>query len=344
MTALVTGATGFLGRHLAERLLHDGQAVRAIARSASKAQPLRKRGVEVIVGDIVDQDTVSNALRDVDVVYHLAGRLFAPGVPAAAYYRTHVDGTATLLACCQARPGLRRFVHCSTTGVLGVTGAHPAGESAPAAPTNAYEWTKWQAEGLVNRAIADGFPAVVVRPGLVYGPGDLHLVGFFQVIQRELFRPIGNQPVWFHPVCVDDLTEAFITCAGNPRATGECFHVAGREPITVSALAQTIATALGVPSPRGTIPMMVARALAMAGDLLPARLRHLAPLTSSRLEFLTSSRVYDVSKAQRLLGFVAATEISAGIARTVRWYRQEGHLPPPQPRSFDEAVPTEAGR
>jgi nucleoside-diphosphate-sugar epimerase len=249
-----------------------------------------------------------------------------------------------LLACCQVRPGLRRFVHCSTTGVLGVTGAHPAGESAPAAPTNAYELTKWQAEGLVNRAISDGLPAVIVRPGLVYGPGDLHLLGFFRAIQRELFRPVGSQPVWFHPVYVDDLTDAFITCAVNPRATGECFHVAGCEPITVSALAQTIATAIGVPSPRGTIPMTVARALAMSGDLLPARLRHLAPLTSSRLDFLTGSRVYDVSKAQRLLGFAAATEISAGIARTVHWYRQKGYLPSTRSRRFVEAVPTEADR
>jgi nucleoside-diphosphate-sugar epimerase len=318
--------------------------VRVIARSTSKAQPLRERGAEVVVGDVADPRVVSIALRDVDVVYHLAGRLFAPDVPGDAYERTHVDGTATMLACCQAQPGLRRFVHCSTTGVLGVTGARPASESAPAAPTNAYERTKWQAEELVNRAIAGGFPAVIVRPGLVYGPGDLHLLGFFRAIQRGLFRPIGRQPVWFHPVYVDDLTDAFIKCTEEPRAMGECFHVAGREPITLATFAQTIAVALGVAAPRGTIPPVVARVLAIGGDFLPAPLQHLAPLTSSRLAFLTGSRVYDVSKSQRLLGFVAATNLSAGIARTVEWYRQEGYLPVTRPKPLVEAVPTEADR
>jgi nucleoside-diphosphate-sugar epimerase len=192
--------------------------------------------------------------------------------------------------------------------------------------------------------MTDGFPAVVVRPGLVYGPGDLHLVGFFRAIQRGLFRPIGREPVWFHPVYVNDLSDAFIACAVNPRASGECFHIAGRQPMTVAALAETIAAALGVPAPRGTIPTVVARALATAGDLLPAPLRHLAPLTSSRLDFLTGSRVYDVSKAQRLLGFVASTDLSDGIARTVDWYRQAGYLRSTRHGSLVGAAPMEADR
>lgn len=326
MRALVTGASGFLGGNLVPRLLEEGEQVRVLVRSATKAAPLAALGAEVAVGEVTDRAVLSAALDGVEVIYHLAGRLFLPGVPTAEYYHTHVEGTRVLLECCEKQP-VKRLVHCSTTGVLGTTGNRPADEETPPAPTNVYEATKWQAEQLVRAGIERGLPAAIVRPGLVYGPGDLHLLGFFRSIRRGLFRPIGAQPVWLHPIYVDDLVEAMWRCGQNPRATGECFHIAGREPVTIAALAATIASALGVDPPRGTIPMPAARALAVTGDLLPAGLKTLAPLTRSRLEFLTNSRVYTVHKAERLLGFLAQTDLPAGIARTADWYRSQHYLP-----------------
>lgn len=331
MRVLVTGGTGFLGKRLVRRLLSDGEFVRVLTRSSAQVGGLIELGVEPVVGEIIDRDVLRAALKDIDVVYHLAGKLFTPGVPVAEYHRTHVEGTGTLLAGCQAQPGLRRFVHVSTTGVLGVTGDQPAAETAPCAPTNAYEYTKWQAELLVRQALQQGLPAVIVRPGLVYGPGDLHLLGFFRMVQRGLFRPIGSRPVWLHPIYVDDCVEALVRCGQHPQAVGECFHVAGQKPVTLATLSATIATALGTRLPRGTIPLPVARAVAAAGELLPARLKRWAPLTRSRLDFLTHSRVYDVTKAQRMLGFIAATDLPAGIGRTVAWYREQGYLPAAPP-------------
>ena len=336
MRVLITGATGFLGEHLSRRLLTDGDQVRVLARSAAKARPLVEQGAELVEGEITDGDALRRAIADVAVVYHLAGRLFMPGVPAEDYHRTHVEGTRTLLALCREQTSLTRLVHCSTTGVLGAGGDRPADENAPYQPTNAYERTKLQAELLVREAIGQGVPAAIVRPGLVYGPGDLHLLGFFRTIQRGLFRPIGRRPVWLHPIYIDDMTEAFVRCGRDPRAAGECFHIAGQEPATIATLAGTIANALGVAAPRGWIPLPAARALAAAGDALPGQLKQAAPLTSSRLDFLTHSRVYDVAKAKQVLDFVAATDLPAGIARTGAWYRQEGYLP--LARQADEGV------
>ena len=326
MRTLVTGGTGFLGGNLVQHLLSHGAPVRVLTRSMTKARPLVAQGVEMIEGEVTDRRALTKAMQGVEVVYHLAGRLFVQGIPVEEYYRTHVEGTRSLLECCD-KGSLKRLVHCSTTGVLGVTGNQPADEETQPAPTNVYEATKWEAEQLVRAAIECGLPAAIVRPGLVYGPGDLHLLGFFQSIRRGLFRPIGERPVWLHPVYVSDLAEALWRCAQDPHAIGECFHIAGREPVTMATLAATIATSLGVDPPHGTIPMPAARALAAAGDMLPAGLKRLAPLTSSRLEFLTNSRVYDVHKAQQLLGFVAQTDLSAGIARTVDWYRYQRYLP-----------------
>jgi dihydroflavonol-4-reductase len=309
------------------RLLAEGACVRVLVRSAPKAGALRAQGAELAVGAITDGDAVRAALDDVAVVYHLAGQLFKPGVAAAAYYQTHVEGTRLLLAACRARPRLERVVHCSTTGVLGATGTHAADEGAPYRPTNAYEQTKAQAEGLVRAASQEGCPAVIARPGLVYGPGDLHLRGFFRAIQRRQFRPLGRQDVWLHPIYIDDLTEALVRCGRHPRAVGECFHIAGSEPVTIARLAATIATAVGVAPPRGIIPLPAARAVALAGDVLPARLKPLAPLTRSRLDFLTHSRVYSVAKARHVLDFAAATDLPTGIAHSVAWYRRHGYLP-----------------
>jgi nucleoside-diphosphate-sugar epimerase len=324
---LVTGATGFLGTHLVRRLLAEGTRVRVLVRSATKAGALRAQGAELAVGEITDGAALCAALDDVAVVFHLAGKLFMPSVPAAEYYKTHVEGTRTLLAVCRARPQLERVVHCSTTGVLGATGDHPADEAAPYRPTNAYEQTKAQAEVLVRAAAQEGVPVVIVRPGLVYGPGELHLLGFFRAIQRRQFRPIGRRAVWLHPIYIDDMTEALVRCGQYPRAVGDCFHIAGSEPVTIARLAATIATAVGVAPPRGTIPLAVARAVALAGDLLPARLQPLAPLTRSRLDFLTHSRVYSVAKARQVLDFAAAIDLPTGIERSVAWYRQHGYLP-----------------
>jgi len=329
MTVLVTGGTGFLGTSLARRLLADGARVRVLARSPAKAEPLAKMGAEIVLGDINDQPAVSRAADGAQVVYHLAGPLLVPGIPAEEYGRTHVTGTKLLLDCCEQQPGLERIVHCSTTGVLGVTGDRPAAEESLFRPTNAYEWAKAAAEAAVRARWGPGFPTVIVRPGLVYGPGDIHLLPFFQSILRHRFRPIGRREAWLHPIYIDDMTEALVRCGRRRAAIGECFHIAGRKPVAISDLARQIAEAEGTRLPPGRIPVAAAWAVAALGDRLPATMRQRLPLTRSRFEFLTHSRMYDVSKAERLLGFAAPTDLPTGLARTVAWYRQSGYLPQP---------------
>jgi nucleoside-diphosphate-sugar epimerase len=296
-----------------------------LARSPAKAKPLTDEGAEAVIGDITDPAAVSEAVDGATVVYHLAGRLFEPGVPAAEYRAIHVEGTKLLLERCQ-QATVELFVHCSTTGVLGVTGDGPADEAAPYRPTNVYEATKAEAEQAVLDKSREGLPAVIARPGLVYGPGDLHLLPFFRAVLRRHFRPIGRRPVWLHPIYIDDMTEALLRCGKQADAVGECFHLAGQEPVSLARLAEAIARAGGTRLPRGHIPLTAAQAVALVGDRLPPNLKQSAPLTRSRLDFLTHSRVYDVRKAERVLGFAAATDLRTGAARSMAWYRAEGHL------------------
>jgi len=328
VTALVTGGTGFLGASLTHRLLSDGARVRVLARSGTRAKPLADLGAEIAIGDITDGAALRAAVDGMQVIYHLAGPLLVPGIPAGQYWRTHVLGTKLLLDSCENAPGLERFVYCSTTGVLGVTGDRPADEDAPFRPTNVYERAKADAETAVRHSWRRGFPVVIARPGLVYGPGDIHLLPFFRSILRRRFRPIGRRKAWLHPIYIDDMTEALVRCGQRSAAIGECFHLAGKEPVAVSDLARAIARAEGTRLPAGHIPVSVARVVAGLGDRLPPGLKQHVPLTRSRIDFLTHSRVYDVTKAARLLDFAAATDLPTGLARTVAWYRQRGYLPP----------------
>ena len=197
-------------------------------------------------------------------------------------------------------------------------------------PTNVYEWAKAAAEAAVRARWGPGFPAVIVRPGLVYGPGDIHLLPFFQSILRHRFRPIGRREAWLHPIYIDDMTEALVRCGRRRAAIGECFHIAGteaggdRRPGAPDRRGGRHPAAAGpdtrVPRP-GRWPHWVTGSRPRCGSALP--------LTRSRLEFLTHSRMYDVTKAERLLGFTAPTDLPTGLARTVAWYRQSGYLPLP---------------
>ena len=327
MTNLVTGATGFLGAALVTELLRQKQSVRILVRDEQKARAQFGEAVDIIVGDINDEKQVRRAVDGASIIYHLVGRLYHPSTPPELYYRTHVEGTRTLLAACQGQRQLQRIVHCSTTGVHGETGKTPAAEDAPFAPTNPYEVTKLEAELLALRACKeDGLPVNVARPGLVYGPGDLHLLGFFASINKGLFRVIDGGKALLHPIYIDDMTTAFLLCAERPEAIGRSYNLAGDHPVTIRELATAIAHSLNKQLPAGSIPLWLANLASDIFAMTPGMRGEKAPLTRSRVKFLTHSRVYDISRASNELGFSPEVQLEEGMQRTAEWYRKYGYL------------------
>lgn len=327
MTTLVTGATGFLGCALVAELVKRNQAVRVLVRDSQKARQQFGDAVTIVVGDITDTAQVQQAVEGATIVYHLAGRLYHPSTPAELYRETHVEGTRTLLQECLGQKQLQRIVHASTTGVHGVTGETPAAEDAPFAPTNPYEATKLEGELLALRANQEqGLPVTVARPGLVYGPGDLHLLGFFRAIKRGLFRVIDGGRALLHPIYIDDLIAALLLCASSPQASGRSYNIAGDQHVTVRELATAIARAMGRELPAGSIPLWLAD---LASDVLavtPGMKGERAPLTHSRVQFLTNSRIYDITRARSELGFAPTVRLEEGMKRTASWYCKHHYL------------------
>lgn len=323
MTIAVTGATGFLGSALTTELVKRRQTVRILARDEQKARRQFGDAVTIIAGEITNRARVEQVIDGATTIYHLAGRLYHPGVPAKLYYQTHVEGTRILLKACQGQTQLQRIVHVSTTGVHGITGEMPAAENAPFAPTNSYETTKLAGELLALKAVQEqGLPVSVVRPGLVYGPGDLHLLGFFVAIKKGLFRVIDGGKALLHPVYIDDMVSALLLCAGQSQALGRSYSIAGDHPVTMRELATAIAHALGRDLPRGSIPLWLANLASDLFAIMPGMKGERAPLTRSRVKFLTNSRMYDISRARSELGYMPEVELEEGMRRTAAWYRK----------------------
>lgn len=327
MTILVTGATGFLGSALVTELVRQQQEVRILARDVAKARAQFGEAVSIVVGEITNEQQVKEAVNGASIIYHLVGHLYHPSVPTELYRTTHVEGTRTLLTVCQGQAQLQRIVHCSTTGVLGVTGQTPAAEDAPVAPTNPYEATKLESELLALAAYKEqGIPVSVVRPGLVYGPGDLHLLGFFSSIKKGLFRVIDGGKALLHPIYIDDMTAAFLLCAEKPQTIGNSYNIAGDHPVTIRQLSTAIAHALDKELPGGSIPLWLANLASDIFSITPGLKGEQAPLTRSRVQFLTNSRVYDTAKATTELGFIPRVNLEEGMRRTAKWYYAHQYL------------------
>jgi len=327
MTILVTGATGFLGSALTTELIKQKQPVRIMVRNEQKARAQFGEAVKVIPGEITDVEQVERAVDGASFIYHLAGRLYHPSVPSERYHYTHVEGTRIILNACKEQKQLQRFVHCSTTGVFGVTGKTLAAENAPFAPTNPYEATKLQGELLALKAYEEGgLPVSVARPGLVYGPGDLHLLGYFSSIKKAMFRVIDGGDALLHPIYIDDMISALLLCAGRSKAIGQSYNIAGEHPVTIRELSTSIAHSMDRELPKGSIPLWVANLASDIFSIIPGINGENAPLTRSRVQFLTSSRVYNTSKAKTELGFVPTVGLEIGIRNTVEWYRKHGYL------------------
>jgi nucleoside-diphosphate-sugar epimerase len=327
MTAAVTGATGFLGSALVTELVKRQQPVRILTRDAKKAHQQFGDSVTIIPGDITDAVQVQRAVAGATTIYHLAGYLYHPSIPAELFRQAHVEGTRILLRACQRQPQLRRIVHVSTTGVFGVTGETPAAENAPFAPTNAYEATKLEGEQLALKAYQEqGLPVTVVRPGLVYGPGDLHLLGFFVSINKGRFRVIDGGKAFLHPVYIDDLVAALLLCAERSQAPGRSYNIAGERPVSVGELARAIAHALGRELPAGSMPLWLANLASDLFAVMPGMKGERAPLTRSRVQFLTNSRIYDISRAGSELDYTPKVGLEEGMKLTASWYYKHRYL------------------
>jgi len=322
---LVTGATGFTGGHLAQALANDGHQVRALVRPGSKTDHLRHPNIELIGGQLTDAKAVEAAAQGCDKIFHIAAVFRTAGHPDSHYYDVNVGGTVNVLEAAR-RAGCERVVHCSTGGVHGHIEDPPAAETYRLKPDDVYQRSKVEAEKAVQAAVGQGQRVVVFRPGAIYGEGDLRFLKLFGSIAKKRFFMIGPGTPRLHLVHVDDLVAGIKLCGSVDSALGETFLLAGPEAPTLNEIVRHASEYLRLPPPGVRIPVWPVYSAAWLCEMLCVPLRINPPLHRRRVGFFTHHREFDISKARRVLGFTPQVTPREGIARTIRWYADEGYL------------------
>jgi dihydroflavonol-4-reductase len=324
--ALVTGATGFTGGHLAQRLVANGHVVRALVRDAEHARTLAAAGIELVPGDLRDRSVLESATRDIDVVFHIAAVYRQAGISKDSYRAVNVTAVRDLIEAA-ADSGVRRVVHCSTVGVHGDIERPPANEDAPLRPGDIYQITKLEGEVVARQSgERSGIEVVIVRPTGIYGPGDRRLLKLFRGVARGRFPILGSGRIYYHLTYIDDLVDGFVLCGTQPAAANRTYILAGGEVTTLNELVKRIAVVARVRPPWLRLPVWpfwVAGAIC-EGVCVPFGIE--PPLYRRRVDFYTKSRAFDITRARQELGYAPQVGLSDGIARTLDWYRAHGWL------------------
>jgi nucleoside-diphosphate-sugar epimerase len=320
MKILITGAGGFIGSHLTDSQLEKGNHVRAVDLHVERLEHVKEHErIELMVGDITNPELVKSLVTDIEVVYHLASAHLDVSLSDEHYRQVNVIGTKKLVeAAYQA--GVRRFVHCSSVGVMGAVENPPVDETYTSQPTNIYELTKRDGEQVaLDFAGKNGFPITVARPAWVYGPRCPRTQKLFRTIAKGRFPFFGNGQNWRHPVYVSDAVKGLELCAMVDDWCGGAYIIAGSEPVRVVELVHLISQELGVAPPRLHLPLALGRAGGLGIETLFKILRKQPPFSRRSLDFFQKDNAYDIGKARRELGYHPEIDLLRGIQQTVVW-------------------------
>ena len=316
----ITGATGFVGGHLANVLLARGDEVKALARTPAPA--LAEAGAVVISGSLDDVTALRRLVEGAEVVHHVGGAIAARS--EADLMRVNAEGTARLADVARA-VGVRRLVYVSSIAVSGPSEpGNPLIEAGAARPVTPYGRSKQAGEEAV---VASGVRYTIVRPPVVYGPRDKALLRLFRLARRGFAPLLGDGSQELSLIFAADLARALLAASSSPMAEGRTYHTAHPEVVTQRELVQAIGRALGRTARTFALPPPVVRtllALSGAAARVSGRVTFLEP--SKAPEFLAPAWTCASDALAQDVGWHAAVGLREGLEETARWYREAGWL------------------
>ncbi|MGA2740217.1 MAG: NAD-dependent epimerase/dehydratase family protein [Bryobacteraceae bacterium] len=320
---LVTGATGFIGSHLVDRLVSQGRALRCLVRRSTTAGSLPP-AVELAHGDLETGAGLTEALRNVETVIHLAGVTKAR--TAADYDHGNAVATENLV---RTAAHVERFVHVSSLAAAGPSPAdRPLSEWDGPRPVSHYGRSKLAGEqAVLNSALCDR--AIIVRPPVVYGPRDRDVLQVLRTVARGWMVQIGAAPRRFSHIYVGDLVDGLIAAADYPgtRTGGEVFYMANAAPVTWDEFGKTAGRLMARTVRTVAIPEGAAYVLGMCAEWQSGLTGKAGILSRDKVrEACCTGWVCDPGRACRELGFRAVTTLADGLRRTLDWYKEAGWL------------------
>jgi dihydroflavonol-4-reductase len=330
MTTLVTGATGFVGSHVARQLVSAGFPVRILVRKSSNLKALEGTKVDTFEGDLRDAGSLERAMKGVRRVFHVAAdyRLWTRN--PEELYETNVEGTRKLLEAA-GRAGVERVVYTSTVATIAVPQPH-AGGALPNEDTHAelsqmighYKRSKYLAELEAIKAAGSGVPVVIVNPTAPVGPGDWKPTPTGRIVVDFLN---GKMPAYvdtgLNMVAVENVAAGHLLAAEKGRI-GERY-ILGARNMTLKGILDALSAITGHPAPRLRLPHAVALAAGYADEFY-SRLAGREPKIPVEGVKMSRHRMFvESDKAERELGY-KATPVEAALERSVRWYEEHGYI------------------
>ncbi|MEX0586500.1 MAG: NAD-dependent epimerase/dehydratase family protein [Pirellulales bacterium] len=316
-TILITGATGLVGRCLARRAAEAGYDVQAMVRANSDRGPLDGVRVRFVEADLAKPESLPAALAEAEVVVHAAAQVGDWG-PAEQYRAINVVALEHMLHAAQRNGRLRRWIQISSLGVYPARHHFGTDESVRTDTTglDGYTQTKAEAELVVQRHIHEhNLPAVILRPGFIYGPGDRHaLKRIVEKIEQGKMKFLGRGDRVLNNTSVENLCDAVLLAIEKPEILGETFNIRDERLVTREEFINTVADYLGKPHPRH-VPEWIGRTLVGPIEAIArARGRTTPPfLTRAQIKFMTLNLDYSIAKAKRILDYQPRVDFREGI-------------------------------
>lgn len=325
---LVTGGSGFLGSHLAEALVAQGDNVRALVRPPSKTAHLESLGVELACGDLNDVGFLRTATQGIDRVYHCAA-LAADWGARETFHTTNVTGVRNLLEAA-LEAGVSRFIHVSTTDVYGHPD-YPADETAPYRRRGwPYGDTKIEGERLVWAYSRErDLPVTVVRPVSIYGPRSISFVlDIVELLKAGSMVHIGTGRKPAGLAYVTNVVDLLLLAADGERSVGQAYNACDGSDVTWRQYVDRLAEIVGVSSPRVVIPYRVAYLAGWTMEKIYGALRIEARplLTRMAAELFGTHQGFPIDKARRELGYKPRVDFDEGMRQVEAWLRQIGSV------------------
>ncbi len=325
MKALITGATGFIGSHLAEQLHAKGYELRALIRKTSNTKYIDHLPVEYVTGSLADKESLKAAVEGVDYIFHVAGVVASKD--RAGFFRGNEEATRNILeAARQYNPHLKRFIHVSSLSAVGpaASPAEPVTEDVPFRPITTYGESKAAAEKVAFEYM-EHLPVTIVRPPAVYGPRDVGVYTFFQVVARGFAPLIGFDRKKVSLVHVDDLVRGFIQAAESDRAEGEAYFISSDEFYEWSEVGNVAAQVFGHKKVRNLrVPHAIIFAVAGISGFFGKFQKKPPVLDFEKGRDITQPYwICSVDKARDHFGYCQQMNIEDGVRNTVEWYRTQ---------------------
>jgi len=327
MKTLVTGASGFIGSHLVDQLIDDGHEVTGLIRETSSRRWLENKPVRLVTGDIRNADSLTDAVKEQEVIFHVAGSIIARNYKK--FEETNHTGTENLMKKILAHnPNVKKVIYVSSIAAAGpTTPDHLLTEEDPSYPINAYGKSKYAGEQTVL-SYSDKINVLIIRPPVVYGPRDKGVLKFFQLVAKHIKIKLGYRDRYVTVIHVSDLVDAMLLTLQKETETGELYYVDDGTPKRKWLEIQNkIARIMGKRTVNIRIPLTFLFLVSATMDGIQRMSRKKNWISLDKYKELSQQAwLCDGTKIEKTVGYSPKITLEKGLQQTIAWYQEKGWI------------------